>query len=123
MNPETLTCLFFLIRLYTALITLGAGIVIYLYSRLVKNPAFAVFVRKFWILLLILGIQGLWAIPHASFPLTDDNVIFVVVIAAVKSWIFFNYLPTYLKQKHTARTPYDETDIAGRVERAQNILL
>ncbi len=119
---EILAWIFFAIRLYTVLITVGAGVVIWLYAHLVKNPDFANFVRKFWALLFMLGAQGLWAITHAHFPLTDDNMIFVVIMAAIKSWIFFGYLPMYLSQKKKQLTPYDSLDIDEQVKRSLNIL-
>lgn len=119
---EILELIFFSLRLYTAVITLAAAGVIYAYSRLVKNPNFTIFVSKFWVLLLILGLQGLWAIFQAHFPLTDENMIFIIMTACVKSWIFFGYLPMYLQQQKQNHTPFDNLSLEEKVQRSKDIL-
>lgn len=123
-NPvmEFLEWLFFGIRLYTVIITCGAGIIVYKYRLLVQNANFANFADKFWALLLVLSVQGALVLFQGYFPLTPENMVIMVGVAILKSWIFFSYLPMYLKQKKMNHTPFDDLSLDEKVKRSQDIL-
>lgn len=96
---------FFLIRLYGALISFAAAFVIWKYGALVQNPRFTSFVKKFWVLMILLGVQRSISLYYIDFFFTFNNITMVLVTATISTWIFGSvlwrdYLP--LRRKRDA---------------------
>lgn len=101
MKPETF---FLALRIYGAVASFAAAFIIWLYSRLVANPRFSRFVRKFWIFKICLGIQRTISIFYIDFFFSFNNVQSVAVTAIILTWIFFGVLKEYRALKRSRAT-------------------